>query len=79
MDALHEVAFLAAVLLPVGVVALLNLVLAVTGESGTLLLPSLRRFPTLDLSGVEAAVAAREAAAAAAEAAAEAAEMRKAA
>lgn len=42
MEAFNEFALLVAVMLPVGVVALLNVLLALSGERGTLLLPSLK-------------------------------------
>ena len=45
MDFLQEYSLLIAVTLPVAVVAVTNLLLALTGESGTLLLPSLRGYP----------------------------------
>ena len=55
MDFLHEYALLVAVALPVAVVGVINLVLAVTGESGTLLLPSLRGYPSIEMPQVETA------------------------
>ena len=55
MDFLHEYALLVAVALPVAVVGVINLVLAVTGESGTLLLPSLRDYPSIEMPQVETA------------------------
>ena len=54
---LTEYAFLAAFLLPVGVLGAMNLVLALTGETGTLLLPTLRAYPKVDLQESAAAVA----------------------
>ena len=55
MEFLHEYSLLIAVALPVAVVVVINLLLALTGESGTLLLPSLRGYPPgVDLSRMEA-------------------------
>ena len=43
----HEIALLVAVGLPIAVVVGVNLILAVTGETGTLLLPTLRPWPSV--------------------------------
>lgn len=50
MDFVHEYALLVVVALPVAIVAGLNVILAVSGESGTLLLPSLKPFPSVDFA-----------------------------
>jgi hypothetical protein len=52
--ALNEYALLAAFLLPVGVLGALNLLLALTGEAGTLLLPTLRSYPRVELEDASA-------------------------
>jgi hypothetical protein len=54
---LNELAFLAAFLLPVAVLGAINLLLALSGESGTLLLPSLRGYPKVELEGAAAPAA----------------------
>lgn len=46
MNFIQEYALLVAVAVPVATIVGYNLVLAALGESGTLLLPSLRPFPT---------------------------------
>lgn len=46
---LNEYALLAAFLFPVLVLGAINLLLALSGESGTLLLPSLRGYPKVEL------------------------------
>lgn len=60
-------AFLAAFLLPVGVLGAINLLLWFGGESGTLLLPSLRRYPKVEMEWAAEPVAAEEVEAANAE------------
>lgn len=50
MFATHEVALLVAAVIPVAVIAGINVWLFLLGERGTLLLPGLDRFPALDLS-----------------------------
>jgi hypothetical protein len=45
MDLFQEVSLLVVVVLPVAIVALMNVVLALAGESGTLLLPSISTPP----------------------------------
>ena len=77
MELFNEYSLLIAVAVPVVVIAGINLVLALTGESGTLLLPSLRGYPAIEIPRVEAAPEA--AAPAAAEEAADRPEYRKAA
>ncbi|HET7731106.1 MAG TPA: hypothetical protein VFK48_13845 [Usitatibacter sp.] len=47
--AFNEYACLAAFLLPVGVLGAMNLLLALTGEAGTLLLPALGGYPKVQL------------------------------
>jgi hypothetical protein len=54
---LNEYAFLAAFLLPVGVLVAINVVLALTGETGTLLLPTLRGYPKVELEEGESPLA----------------------
>lgn len=54
---LNEYAFLAAFLLPVGVLGAMNLMLALTGETGTLLLPTLRGYPKVELEEGESPLA----------------------
>ena len=55
MEFLHEYSLLVAVALPVAVVVIINILLALTGESGTLLLPSIRGYPvSRDLPLIEA-------------------------
>jgi hypothetical protein len=54
---LNEYAFLAAFLLPVGVLGAMNLMLALTGEAGTLLLPTLRDYPKVELEEGESPLA----------------------
>lgn len=49
MFAIHEIALLVAVALPVAAIVALNLWLFVFGERGTLLLPHLGRFPAVEL------------------------------
>lgn len=48
---------LAAFLLPAGALAAINLLLALGGEAGTLLLPSLRGYPKVELKEAVAPVA----------------------
>lgn len=55
--AFNEYACLAAFLLPVGVLGALNLLLALTGEAGTLLLPTLRGYPKVELEGAASPLA----------------------
>jgi hypothetical protein len=54
MNFIQEFALLIAVGLPVATIVGYNLVLAALGESGTLLLPSLRPYPALELSAPDA-------------------------
>ncbi len=54
MEFLNEYSLAFAVALPVGIIAGLNVILAITGESGTLLLPSLRGYPAIEIPRVEA-------------------------
>lgn len=54
MEFMHEYGLLIAVALPIGVVAVLNVALALSGESGTLLWPSLRRLPSVALPEAQA-------------------------
>lgn len=54
MEFIHEYSLLFVVALPVAIVAGINLVLGLTGESGTLLLPSLRGYPAIEVPRVEA-------------------------
>ena len=54
---LNEYALLAAFLLPVGVLGAMNLMLALTGEAGTLLLPTLRGYPKVELEEGESPLA----------------------
>lgn len=54
MDFINEYALLIVVALPVAIVAGLNVVLAMSGESGTLLLPSLKPFPSINIPEAEA-------------------------
>lgn len=54
MEFVNEYALLIAVVLPVGVVAGLNVALALSGESGTLLLPMPRRLPPVETGGADA-------------------------
>ena len=61
MKFIQEYALLIAVATPVAVIVAIQVWLFMTGERGTLLLPSLRRFPSVDIS---AAVKALEATAA---------------
>lgn len=49
MFAIHEVALLVAVALPVAAIVALNLWLFAFGERGTLLLPHMGRFPAIEL------------------------------
>lgn len=53
MEFLNEYSLLVVVALPIAIVAGLNLVLGMTGESGTLLLPSLRGYPAVEIPRVE--------------------------
>jgi hypothetical protein len=53
MSIFREYALLIAVATPVAVVVLMNLYLVLRGESGTLLLPSLRRYPKIDIDARE--------------------------
>lgn len=46
---LSEYVLLGAFLLPAGTLAAMNVALALSGEAGTLLLPSLRDYPKVDL------------------------------
>lgn len=54
MNFIQEFALLIAVAVPVATIVGYNVVLAALGESGTLLLPSLRPYPTLDRPAPEA-------------------------
>ena len=54
MELLNEYSLLIVVAAPVAIIAGINLVLAMTGESGTLLLPSLRGYPAIETPRVEA-------------------------
>lgn len=54
MEFVNEYALLIAVVLPVGVVAGLNVALALSGESGTLLLPMLKPLPPVETGGADA-------------------------
>jgi hypothetical protein len=54
MEFIDEYALLVAVVLPVGLVAGLNVILALSGEAGTLLLPSVRRLPRVAVDDVDA-------------------------
>jgi len=54
MEVFNEYSLLIAVAMPVVVIVGINLILALTGETGTLLLPSLRGYPAIDLTHVEA-------------------------
>ena len=54
MELLNEYSLLIVVAAPVAIIAAINLVLAMTGESGTLLLPSLRGYPAIEIPRVEA-------------------------
>lgn len=54
MEFINEYSLLFVVALPVAIVVGINLVLGLTGESGTLLLPSLRGYPSIELPRVEA-------------------------
>lgn len=47
MEFLNEYGLLIAIATPVGAVALVNVLLALGGERGTLLLPSLRPYPSV--------------------------------
>jgi len=47
MEFINEFGLLIAVATPVGVIALINVLLAMGGERGTLLLPSLRSYPAV--------------------------------
>jgi hypothetical protein len=47
MEFITEYGLLVAVATPVGVIALINVLLAIGGEKGTLLLPSLRGYPAV--------------------------------
>ena len=47
MDLINEYALLAAVAAPVIVIAVMNVCLALNGERETLLIPTLRDFPTI--------------------------------
>ena len=49
MNLIHEYALLVAVALPVVVIVGVQVFLFVSGERGTLLLPGLSRFPTIEL------------------------------
>ena len=69
MGFMNEYGLLIAIATPVAAVALINALLALGGETGTLLLPSLRPYPTLmveapamEAAPVEAPVPARRAA-----------------
>lgn len=53
MELLNEYSLLIVVALPVAIVTVINLVLAMTGESGTLLLPSLRGYPAIEIPRIE--------------------------
>ena len=53
MEFLNEYSLLIVVAAPVAIIAGINLVLAMTGESGTLLLPSLRGYPAIEILRVE--------------------------
>ena len=55
MEVFNEYSLLIAIATPVVVVVLVNVLLAVTGESGTLLLPSLRGYPAIEVPRAEAA------------------------
>ena len=62
MELFREYALLIVVALPGAVIVLINLVLAASGERGTLLLPSLGNYPKVDLDipePLEAAVFAK--------------------
>ena len=54
MELFNEYSLLIAIATPVVVVVAINLVLALTGESGTLLLPSLRGYPAIEVPRIEA-------------------------
>jgi hypothetical protein len=47
MEFINEYGLLIAIATPVGAVALVNVLLALSGEHGTLLLPSLRPYPSV--------------------------------
>ena len=47
MEFINEFGLLIAVATPVGLIALINVLLAIGGERGTLLLPSLRPYPAV--------------------------------
>lgn len=53
MDFFHEYALLIAIALPVVVIVLIDLALALTGERGTLLLPSLGPFPSVPMPEID--------------------------
>jgi hypothetical protein len=52
MDLINEYALLVAVATPVAMVAVMNVVLALTGERDALLLPVLRAYPALEIDAV---------------------------
>lgn len=55
MELLNEYSLLVVVALPVAITAGINVALALSGESGTLLLPSLRPYPKIEIPRIEAA------------------------
>ena len=57
MEFISEYGLLVAVATPVGVLVLINVLLAIGGESGTLLLPSLKPYPSVLAQGAMAAAA----------------------
>ena len=48
MFAKHEIALLIVVVLPIAAIVAIDAYLAIQGETGTLLLPHVRRYPWLD-------------------------------
>lgn len=53
MEFVREYGLLIAVALPCAVIFAINVLLALTGERGTLLLPSLRPYPPIDTAALE--------------------------
>ena len=53
---MFEYSLLVAVALPVAVVLAINAILALSGEKGTLLLPSLGGYPPVEIPAIDAAI-----------------------